>query len=97
VLANIHVYTTTTLDRRKFCAAQLMVAVTDLFVNTFHCIPECAKSNQQRPQSLTAYDYCPGQSSTNSVHELLRVPVALSSIEGARTALVAILEEPNVL
>jgi hypothetical protein len=43
------------------------------------------------PQSLIAYNSFPNHSSTSSVHELLHVPMALSSIERARTALVELL------
>jgi hypothetical protein len=37
------------------------------------------------PQSLAAYSSCHIRSSTSSVHDLLGVPVALSSIERLRT------------
>ena len=40
------------------------------------------------PKSSAAYKSCPNQSSTSSIHELLGTPMALSSIEHARTALV---------
>lgn len=43
------------------------------------------------PKSLIAYNSCPNRSSTSSIHELLRIPMALSSIERARTALVELL------
>ena len=40
------------------------------------------------PESLIAYKSCTNRSSTSSIHELLGTPMALSSIERARTALV---------
>jgi hypothetical protein len=43
------------------------------------------------PRSLVAYNSCPNHSSTSSVHELLRIPMTLSSIERARTALAELL------
>jgi hypothetical protein len=43
------------------------------------------------PESLTAYNSCPNRSTTSSVHELLRTPMTLSSIERARTTLVEVL------
>ena len=43
------------------------------------------------PESLTAYDSCHNRSSTSSMHDLLNVPVALSSIERVRTAFVELL------
>ena len=41
-----------------------------------------------RPEALLVYRSCPNRSSTSSIHELLGTPVALSSIERARTAFV---------
>ncbi|KAI0263327.1 hypothetical protein BGY98DRAFT_1182102 [Russula aff. rugulosa BPL654] len=43
------------------------------------------------PESLAAYNSCHIRSSTSSVHDLLDVPVALSSIERIRMALVKLL------
>ena len=43
------------------------------------------------PESLAAYNSCHIRSSTSSVHDLLDVPVALSSIERVRMALVKLL------
>ena len=43
------------------------------------------------PESLAAYNSCHIRSSTSSVHDLLDVPVALSSIERVRTTLVEVL------
>ncbi|KAF8465796.1 hypothetical protein DFH94DRAFT_352945 [Russula ochroleuca] len=43
------------------------------------------------PKSLIAYNSFPNLSSTTSFHDLLRIPIALSSIEQARTALVELL------
>jgi hypothetical protein len=43
------------------------------------------------PESLVAYDRYKNRSSTNLVHDLLNVPVAKSSIELTRTALVELL------
>jgi hypothetical protein len=43
------------------------------------------------PQSLVAYNRYNNRSSTSSVHDLLSVPVALSSIDRVRTALVELL------
>ena len=43
------------------------------------------------PESSIAYKSCPNRSSTSSIHELLGTPMALSSIERARTALVGLL------
>jgi hypothetical protein len=43
------------------------------------------------PESLAAYNSCHIRSSTSSVHDLLDVPVALSSIERVRTAFVQLL------
>ncbi|KAI0274485.1 hypothetical protein BGY98DRAFT_1115833 [Russula aff. rugulosa BPL654] len=43
------------------------------------------------PESLAAYNSCHIRSSTSSVHDLLDVPVALSSIERVRIALVQLL------
>ena len=40
------------------------------------------------PESLITYKSCPNRSSTCSIHELLGIPMTLSSIERARTALV---------
>jgi hypothetical protein len=42
------------------------------------------------PESLVAYDRYNNRSSTNSVHDLLSIPVAKSSIELVRTALVVV-------
>ena len=42
------------------------------------------------PGSLAAYNSCHNWSSTSSIHDLLSVPAALSSIERARTAFVGI-------
>jgi hypothetical protein len=41
--------------------------------------------------SLIAYNSCPNRSSTSSIYELLDIPMALSSLERARTALVGLL------
>ena len=43
------------------------------------------------PKSLMAYNSCPDRQSTSSIHELLRIPMALSSIERARTRFVEFL------
>ena len=43
------------------------------------------------PTSLTAYNSCPNRSSSSSVHDLLHMPMKLSPIERARTALVGLL------
>ena len=43
------------------------------------------------PESLIAYHSCNIRSSTSSVHDLLDVPVALSTVERVRTALVELL------
>jgi hypothetical protein len=43
------------------------------------------------PKALIAYDSFPNRSSTSSVHEILRVPVTLSSFERTRTTLVGLL------
>ncbi|KAI0270961.1 hypothetical protein BGY98DRAFT_923254 [Russula aff. rugulosa BPL654] len=43
------------------------------------------------PESLSTYNSCHNRSSTSSMHDLLCVPAALSSIESARTALVELL------
>ena len=43
------------------------------------------------PESLTAYNSFHNRSSTSSMHNLLCIPAALSSIESARTALVELL------
>ena len=43
------------------------------------------------PESSAAYKSCPNRSSTSSIHELLGTPMALSSIERARKALVGVL------
>ncbi len=43
------------------------------------------------PESLAAYNSCHNRSSTSSVHDLLSIPAALSSIERVRTALVGVL------
>jgi hypothetical protein len=40
------------------------------------------------PKSSIAYTSCPNRSSTSSIHELLRTPMTMSSIERARTTLV---------
>src|SRR6267154_5229736 len=43
------------------------------------------------PDSLVAYDSCHIRSSTSSVHDLLDIPVALSSIERVRTTFIELL------
>ena len=43
------------------------------------------------PESLAAYNSCHNRSSTSSVHDLLSIPAALSSIERVRIALVELL------
>ena len=43
------------------------------------------------PESLVAYDRYNNRSSTSSVHDLLNIPVALSSIDRVRTTLVELL------